>query len=73
MNNGRVCVVNYKAVVTLDAFTDVIDKTDEVEKGVQVNINSQWAYNLGWGNYNRSSKIESGFSDTVCVKLIDLN
>ncbi len=56
-----------------DAFTDVIDKTDEVEKGVQVNINSQWAYNLGWGNYNRSSKIESGFSDTVCVKLIDLN
>lgn len=56
-----------------DAFTNVIDKKDDVEKGVQVNINSQWAYFLGWGNYNRSSKVDSGFSDTVRFRLIDLN
>ena len=56
-----------------DAFTDVEDKKDEVKKGVQVNVNSHWAYNLGWGNYNRSSEIESGFSDTVRVRLFDSN
>jgi hypothetical protein len=26
---------------------------------------------LGWGNYNRSSQIQSGFSDTVRLRLLE--
>jgi len=51
-----------------DGFSDVVDSDNS--PGIRMNINREWAYNLGWGNYDRTSKISSGFADTVRIRFV---
>lgn len=52
--------------VLIDAFSALppppVDNT-------LLHVNRQWAYELGWGNYSRSSQIGNNFSDTVNLRL----
>ncbi|MCF7730332.1 MAG: hypothetical protein K9N23_01535 [Akkermansiaceae bacterium] len=55
--------------VLIDGFSAVPSATPE-NPDLRLNINRQWAYDLSWGNYGRSSQISSGFSDTVRLRLM---
>lgn len=48
------------------------DKTSIDDRSIQMLVNQDWAYNLGWGNKNREFKNKSGFTDTVILKLTPL-
>ena len=56
--------------VLMDGFSAVPPPPAATPR-LRLNINRQWAYDLGWGNYGRSSRISSGFSDTVRIRLMD--
>ncbi len=55
--------------ILIDGFSDV--PPEEEAETIMLHINRHWAYALGWGNYNRTSQIDSGFSDTVSLRLMD--
>lgn len=53
------------AYVLIDGFSDVTSGM----LPLQLNINREWTYELGWGNYGRTAKLTNGFSDTVRLRL----
>lgn len=55
--------------VVVDGFSHPNRKTEK--QPLQLYINREWAFNLGWGNYNRTSKIEQNFSDTVRMRFVE--
>lgn len=56
--------------LVIDGFS-AIPPPPAANPDLRVVINRQWAYDLGWGNYGRSSTISSGFRDTVRIRLMD--
>lgn len=51
----------------IDGFSPVAATSSP---GLWMHINRRWAYDLGWGNYGRTSTIPSGFSDTVRLRFV---
>ena len=54
----------------IDGFS-AVPAPVSVNSDLRLNINRQWTYDLGWGNYGRTSQISSGFTDTVRIRLMD--